>query len=152
MNQSFSTPQFYHSEMCLACPSTPCGQKPTVTLDVKSIATPLFFSNHCSIVGLNNSKIIEEDVDQAHMDRIPATEFTLKRRQYNSEAETPTRKFSLRDFPAPPFSFPASRNQTSSSNPHKSSPNSNNILPFKLRQSSKNSIERRHIAFHARCA
>mmetsp|Transcript_23984 Transcript_23984/g.50214 ORF Transcript_23984/g.50214 Transcript_23984/m.50214 type:complete len:153 (+) Transcript_23984:821-1279(+) len=152
MNQSFSTPQPYPSKTCLACPSTPCGQKPTVTFDVKNIVTPLFFSDHCSIFGLDNSTVIEEDVDQAHMDHIPATEFTLKRRQYNSEGEKPTRKFALRDVPALPFSVPASRNQISSSNSPKSSSNSNTILPLKRRQRSTNSIECRHMAYNARCA
>eukprot|EP00579_Thalassiosira_antarctica_P031118 CAMPEP_0202029612 /NCGR_PEP_ID=MMETSP0905-20130828/64070_1 /ASSEMBLY_ACC=CAM_ASM_000554 /TAXON_ID=420261 /ORGANISM="Thalassiosira antarctica, Strain CCMP982" /LENGTH=298 /DNA_ID=CAMNT_0048593383 /DNA_START=74 /DNA_END=969 /DNA_ORIENTATION=+ len=155
MDESFSSPKFYHSEKCLACPPTPRGRKPSVTFDDKnSIVIPIFFPSSCSIISTNDPTANEVNGDPAKIN-MPAADFTLKSRPYNSEA--PTRKISIEDFPTLPFSLPAPTNQAPSSHPLPvrmpgSSSDSNKLPPFERRGSSGAHAERRHTTFNATCA
>ena len=158
MDEPFSSPIFYRSEKCLACPSTPRGRKHYVTFDDKnSIVIPLFFPSSCSIINTNDPTAIEVNGDPAKIN-MPVADFTLKSRPYNSIFEAPTRKISIEDFPTLPFSFPAPTNQAPSSHPlpvrtPRSSSDPNKVRPFERRRSSVAHVEqRRHTTFNARCA
>mmetsp|Transcript_16825 Transcript_16825/g.30542 ORF Transcript_16825/g.30542 Transcript_16825/m.30542 type:complete len:156 (+) Transcript_16825:160-627(+) len=155
MDESFSSPKFYHSEKCLACPPTPRGRKPSITFDDKHvIVIPLFFPRSCSILSMNDSTAIEVNGDPAKIN-MPAAEFNRKNRPYNSEA--PSRKISIENFPTLPFSCSAPTNQAPSSHPlpvrmPRSSSDPNKVRPFERRRSSIAHVEGRHTTFNARCA
>mmetsp|Transcript_19426 Transcript_19426/g.40983 ORF Transcript_19426/g.40983 Transcript_19426/m.40983 type:complete len:162 (+) Transcript_19426:191-676(+) len=161
MDESFSSPKPSHSKKSLVCPCPPMPhkRKHSLTINDESIRVdPHFFRSSCSTISANDSNAMETNDEQAAFKR-PAANFSLKRRPYNSREEpTSARKLTIKDFPPPPFSFPAPNHQTQSSfhplHVRMPSLNSNTAKqsPLKRRRSSLVHIKITNNAFGARCA
>eukprot|EP00581_Thalassiosira_minuscula_P035147 CAMPEP_0184460844 /NCGR_PEP_ID=MMETSP0740-20130409/42139_1 /TAXON_ID=385413 /ORGANISM="Thalassiosira miniscula, Strain CCMP1093" /LENGTH=182 /DNA_ID=CAMNT_0026834279 /DNA_START=63 /DNA_END=611 /DNA_ORIENTATION=+ len=117
MIQPLNSPKPRRYDECLNCPSAPRGRKPSVTFDSRDIVVPLFFPISCSILSTNGSTAMKENDDPGKIN-VPAADFSLKRREYKSEAP---RKLSIQDFPTLPFSFPAASANDQTPSSHRSS-------------------------------
>ena len=155
MSHSITTPEPICSDVPPVCPPAPRGRRPAITFDGKHVTIPLFLSGSCSILGTNDSSVIEINDDPALISNRPAADFTLKNRGKDT-SEMPTGKVLLQDFPTLPFSFPTQVDQATSSHPASMTmPRSSSDprkLYFERRRGSITSIEHRRTSFNARCA